>query len=508
MRKEIELKFEVTPRDLRKLRAARVLRRKPLTEENLVSVYFDTPKHTLARNDVTLRVRHNGDNRLQTIKSGGLASSFRRGEWEHEIKSDVPNLRQVRDTALEPLLTKKLKRRLKPVFETHIHRTSVPVRKNGTRIEVALDEGQVRAGQRSAPISELELELKRGKPGDIFKLAHEMGKLAPATLSLKSKSERGYDLIENKPAKAVGAEKIRLQRGMNTADAFRIIGRSILRQIAGNETAVRRSDSEGVHQMRVGLRRLRAAISLFAKLLGDQETERVKSGLKWLTGELAPARDLDVYMRNEIEPLRGDAPKRRGMKELIGALTLRRAAAFGKAKAAVESPRYRSLLLDTLQWLEIGNWAKHPRVYGHRPIERFAADILARRTKRTMKKAKKIRQLDTQQRHKLRIAAKKLRYASDFFGHLFAGRTPKKRLAGFKARLTDLQDCLGALNDIKVHQNLAPKLATGKPRAKAPRAQTFAAGVVYGREQSEIEPLLNAADKDARKFLHARPFWT
>jgi inorganic triphosphatase YgiF len=227
MRKEIELKFQMTPRDLRKLRTARVLRRKPLTEENLVSVYFDTPKHKLARNDVTLRVRHNGHNRLQTIKSGGLASSFRRGEWEHEIKRDVPNLRKARDTALEPLLTKKLKRRLKPVFETHIHRTSVPVRKNGTRIEVALDEGQVRAGQRSAPISELELELKRGKPGDIFKLAHEMGKLTPVTLSLKSKSERGYDLIENKPAKAVGAEKIRFQRGMNTADAFRIIGRSI-----------------------------------------------------------------------------------------------------------------------------------------------------------------------------------------------------------------------------------------------------------------------------------------
>ena len=87
MRKEIELKFQMTPRDLRKLRAARVLRRKPLKEENLVSVYFDTPKHTLARNDVTLRVRHNGDKRLQTIKSGGLAGSFRRGEWEHEIKS-------------------------------------------------------------------------------------------------------------------------------------------------------------------------------------------------------------------------------------------------------------------------------------------------------------------------------------------------------------------------------------------------------------------------------------
>ena len=175
MRKETELKFKVTPQDLRKLRGARVLRGKPPKEENLVSVYFDTPKHTLARNDVALRVRHNGAKRLQTIKSGGLAGSFRRGEWEHETKGDVPNLHKARDTALAPLLTKKLKRRLKPVFETHIHRTSVPVRKNGTLIEVALDEGQVRAGQRSAPISELELELKRGKTGDIFKLAHENG---------------------------------------------------------------------------------------------------------------------------------------------------------------------------------------------------------------------------------------------------------------------------------------------------------------------------------------------
>ena len=204
-----------------------------MKEENLVSVYFDTQKHALARNDVTLRVRHNGAKCLQTIKSGGLTGSFRRGEWEHETKGNVPNLRKARDTALALLLTKKLKRRLKPVFETHIHRTSVPVRKNGTRIEVALDEGQVRAGQRSAPISELELEPKRGKPGDIFKLAHEMGKLAPATLSLKSKSERGYDLIENHPAKAVGAEKIRVRRGMSTTDAFRTIGRSILRHIAG-----------------------------------------------------------------------------------------------------------------------------------------------------------------------------------------------------------------------------------------------------------------------------------
>jgi triphosphatase len=506
MGNEIELKFRVPPRELRKLNDARTLHRRPSKEDDLISVYFDTPTHKLARNDVTLRVRRRGDKFFQTIKSGGSNGSFRRGEWEHEIKGAVPNLREARGTPLALLLTKKLKRRLKPVFETHIHRIIVPICKNGSRIEMALDEGEVCAGRQSAPINELELELKHGKAGDLFKLAREMGKLAPATLSLKSKSERGYDLIEDAPAQAARAERILLRRGMSTMDAFRIIGRSVLRHIANNEAAVRRSDSEGVHRMRVGLRRLRAAISLFSKLFGDQGTERIKSELKWLTGELAPARDLDVYVRNEIEPLRSAALPRRGIKELAGALASRRDAAFRRARAAVESLRYRSLLLDTLQWLETGDWAKRARHYKHRPIERFAADILAQRTRKAIKKAKRIRQLDSRQRHKLRIAVKKLRYATDFFGPVFAGRTAKKRLPDFKARLTDLQDRLGALNDIKVHQKLAPKLVAGKPSAKG-RRQAFALGIVSDRELGEIEPLLRAAQKDARNFAQVRPFW-
>jgi triphosphatase len=177
-----------------------------------------------------------------------------------------------------------------------------------------------------------------------------------------------------------------------------------------------------------------------------------------------------------------------------------------KAKDAVDSPRYRSLLLDTLDWLENGDWAKRARAGGHRRVERFAANILTRRTKKTMKKGKKLRELDARQRHKLRIAIKKLRYASDFFENLFTGRKTAKRLADFKNRLKGLQDRLGALNDIAVHQKLAPTLATGETHTKG-REYTFAAGMVSGREQAEIGPLLKAAAIDARKFARARPFW-
>jgi CHAD domain-containing protein len=102
---------------------------------------------------------------------------------------------------------------------------------------------------------------------------------------------------------------------------------------------------------------------------------------------------------------------------------------------------------------------------------------------------------------------KKLRYASDFFGHLFGSQKARKRVSGFKACLTDLQDHLGALNDIAVHQKLGPKLVAGKSNTKV-RARAFAARIVSDREQSEIEPLLKVAGKDAQKFERIRPFWT
>ena len=78
-------------------------------EQDLASVYFDTPKHKLGRNGISLRIRRNGEKRLQTVKSQCADGSFRRGEWENEITGDVPDLRKVQGTALEPLLTKKLK---------------------------------------------------------------------------------------------------------------------------------------------------------------------------------------------------------------------------------------------------------------------------------------------------------------------------------------------------------------------------------------------------------------
>jgi inorganic triphosphatase YgiF len=510
MGSETELKFQVSPQDLKTLRVVHQLRPlddEPKKSEKLLSVYFDTAECRLRRKGISLRVRHIGDYRLQTIKTQTSGIPFSRGEWEHRIDSDVPDLRLARGAPLAPLRNKNLSSKLVPLFATHVHRVTRSLREGGSRIEMALDQGVVRAGRKAQPISEVELELKRGKVADLFKLAKVIEGLVPAKLAFKSKSERGYDLVAGATGRSSPAEEIKLEAGMSAGKAFQAIGRSILRHLTENESAVREGDSEGVHQMRVGLRKLRAAIAIFSELLNDKQTKAIKGELIWVTNELGPARDLDVYIKTTVEPLEKLRPRKRGLREFGDDLVSRRKAAFKKTKDAVDSPRFRSLILDTLQWIEAGDWLKHSRVCGGRPIGRFAADSIARQRKKVLKKQKGMAEFDSLQLHKLRIKFKKLRYSCDFFWSLCAGRKMKRHLKRFKDCLSDLQDNLGALNDICVHQKLATALVSGRKPRRRP-ARDFAAGVVSGREQSEIQPLLRAAGKTARKLAQMRPFLT
>jgi CHAD domain-containing protein len=258
--------------------------------------------------------------------------------------------------------------------------------------------------------------------------------------------------------------------------------------------------------MRVGLRRLRAAMAVFSDLLDDEESARIKAELKWLTAELSPARDLDVYVTGNIKPLQRSLPDRRGLDALRSDLEARRAGSFKRARRAVESPRYRTLLLDTLAWIEGGFWTTTDdeliAALRRRKAGDFARDELARRVGKVARKADKLAKLDARRRHKLRIAIKKLRYAAEFFASLFGRRKAHKRLRRFERQLENLQDCLGALNDIAVHEKLA-----GKVVGRGRRQRAFAIGLVSGREQSRVAPLRDAAEQAAGRFGAVRPFW-
>jgi CHAD domain-containing protein len=294
---------------------------------------------------------------------------------------------------------------------------------------------------------------------------------------------------------------------MSTGAAFRAIALGCLRHLAANEPAVRDQDAEGVHQMRVGLRRLRAAIAVFADLLDDDETARIKAELKWITGELGPARDLDVYVTGNIKPLQRTLPAKRHLESLRGDLETSRKGAFDRAAKAVLSARYRALVLDTLAWIEGGAWTTSDdeltKARRRRKARDFAREELARRLKKVSKRAKRLAKLDARRRHKLRIGIKKLRYAAGFFTSLFSGRKAQRRLRRFARGLKQLQDRLGALNDIAVHERLAGRYVGARGR----RQRAFAIGLVSGREQSRVEPLREAAASAADRFAQVRPFW-
>ena len=506
---ETEIKFEVSPGDLQKLAASRSLRPSDgqlVEHRHLVSTYFDTPEHLLRRNGISLRIRQAGKKRIQTIKSAANGVAVARGEWERRIDGNEPELRAARGTPLPRLLSKRLKRNLDAVFSTHVHRTLVPLRLGNSRVELALDEGHIRAGLYSSPLAEVELELKNGSIGDLFKTARTVAQLVPARLALKAKSQQGYDLITDQPTASVPAAKIVLPAKATLATAFQAVGRSTLHHIAANESAVLAGLPEGIHQMRVGVRRLRAAIWVFSDLLRCKQTESIRTDLKWLAGKLGSVRDLDVFLATQVKRLETADPPIAGLGDLVAELDYRRAVAAEAAKAAVASSRYRLLILDALAWIEDGAWLKLRPELRNRRIKPFAADLFDRRIAKARKRARNIGKLGVHARHKLRIAMKKLRYSIYFFESLFGGHASKKALAGFKECLGSLQDNLGALNDIAVHQRLVTRLRSDIENRKS-EPVAFAAGAVVGTERGEAEKLITAAEKAARKLRRAKDFW-
>jgi inorganic triphosphatase YgiF len=506
---ETEIKFEVSPGDLQKLAVSRSLQPSDgqlVRHRHLISTYFDTPKHTLKRHGISLRVRQAGKKRIQTIKTAPNGVTVERGEWEKRIDGNEPDLRAARGTPLHRLISKRLRRKLDAVFATHVHRTLVPLRPGNSRVELALDEGHIRAGLYSTPLAEVELELKSGAISDLFKTARTVAQLVPARLALKAKSEQGYDLIGDHPMAAVSGSRIELPRKATLGAAFQMVGRSVLHHIAANEPAVLAGLPDGVHQMRVGVRRLRAAIWVFSDLLRSQQTEGIRRDLKWLAGKLGPVRDFDVFLSTQVKRLESADPPVAGLADLVAELEYRRTVAAEGAKAAISSARYRLLILNALEWIEDGAWLRKRSMHRDQPATLFAAQLFDRRIAKAKKRARDIAELNVHDRHKLRIAMKKLRYSIYFFESLFAGNAATKVLAHYKTALAGLQDNLGALNDIAVHQRLVTRLQADIAVRKS-QPVAFAAGAVFGTERSETEKLLAAAEKAARKLRHAGEFW-
>ncbi|MDW5377298.1 CYTH domain-containing protein [Halomonas sp. HP20-15] len=196
MAKEIELKLALGQSGAQRLAAHPRLAGLSARHETLTNTYYDTPDGELERHRVALRLRRTPQRILQTLKtagegSGGLSS---RGEWEWPVSEHVLDLAGLEALAPMQALGRDVLLALEPRFATDFARTSWLVEDAETAIEVALDQGEIRAGSHRVAIDELELELKRGAPSVLWRFAETLAEEVALRPANASKAARGAAL--------------------------------------------------------------------------------------------------------------------------------------------------------------------------------------------------------------------------------------------------------------------------------------------------------------------------
>ncbi|WP_119272288.1 CYTH and CHAD domain-containing protein [Taklimakanibacter deserti] len=510
MAQEIELKFLIESGGLPMLDALPVigkrLRRTP--RKHIETTYFDTSDRRFTDNGFALRVRKQDKNALLSIKQAG-SLGLGREEWERPITGDEPNAHDMSDSPAASLLQGNgSDAQLSPLYTVAVDRASFLVKEGSAQIEIAVDRGEIKRNGAELPVCELELELKKGDPRQLFALAQRFIDKAPLRLSLVSKGDRGDRLVDGSWGRPVGASTPKLNATMTAAQAFRTICHSCLYDFMLNEPAVEEDgDIEGVHRARIAVRRLRAALTLFRPMVDDRDFDRLRRELNWLSDLLGAARDLDVMQVETFEPQvhAGSAPL--GATSLLAEVGKRRKEARRTLQAALHSDRMRKLLFDLVRWLDHGEW--QARAEAQDPVLTRANELLARRFKQLRQRARHLTEADAKTRHRIRITAKKLRYMSEFFDNLVVGGKRRSRYRTLVRSLERIQAALGEMQDGEARaqflQTLVTNMAGDEPASRA-AITAFAAGVFTAVERPKEKKLLRKAEKAFAKIAETKPF--
>lgn len=498
---EVELKLDVAAEHLNGLKRHPLLNKRSSRKEEVVSIYLDTKDRVFRRHGLSFRLRRKGGELLQAIK-GPYRGILNRSERETLVIRNGSDSRRAVDAFLGDL-DQNLPTALKPIFTTKVNREIYQI----GGIELCLDKGEIIAGRRSSPIAEIELELASGDRRKLFALARQIAAIIPAEISVRSKSDRGYDFVDGIKARAVVAQVPVLPRFPTIAEAFQIICGECLHQLISNLAGVRARTPEAVHQARVALRRLDAAVRIFSDIQSEKAV-KVADELKWIGDELAGARELDVFMTDFLGPFRSKQPKDLHLAKTCRACDQLREKSYERANAALSSQRFRRFLIDVAEWIETGSEEKaRLRAKG----EPSAKDTISRTLSkiwRKMRAARRIDELDLRRLHKLRLRAKRMRYTIEFTRGLY--EVSPKRVEGMLKQLGKLQTALGKLNDMASARAIVKRIAVeAKPSAKSGQLK-IASGLttIAGDQERQTSKQLRKAAKAFEKLENLKPFWT
>lgn len=457
-----------------------------------VSIYHDTADDRLWRKGFTLRLRRKKDGHELTLKRDG-AGELVRGEWAAMLEAPVPDPGRLPAGAPRGELGVILPEEMTERHRTVVTRTKKVVELGGAVLECSLDIGRIEGGGGRTDVGELELELLKGAPRGVLAAADMLLGKRRLSLEPRSKAARGMELAWGTPPAWRKARKPELTDRDTVDQAIaRILGETASQIMANLPAAADGSDPEGVHQLRVALRRLRSAFKVFGKAIG-READLLDDRAKPLLKTLGPARDLDVFLTETLPPVAGAHPGARGLRLLTEAAEAGQQAAYRDVRKLCADPAFSRLIVRVMLLAEDMAGAAD----AGEPLRDFADRVLSKRFRKARKKGKGFADMPTPQRHEVRIAVKKFRYAVDFFQALY----PDDRVGPFREALRDFQDDLGRMNDATVAETLSEDLAAGD-------AETMVGAALvkgwYAHRLKAVEPHMVAAWDALRD---ARPFW-
>ena len=461
--KETELKLALPSADpsrlLECLVKTRTLARRAAIHLDLHNIYYDSPEQRLRQSRIALRLRRvgnagNGEGRwLQTLKIGGQGDSAlsQRGEWEVAVTGPQLSYQALQDTPWTEFDPHGyVFRSLKPCFTTRFARTSwVLSRRDGTRIEVSLDLGNIVNGRESTPICELELELLAGQPDALFAVALDLSRTLAVLPLNASKSERGYRLGQDETPHATYAKPPWLNAEMDISAA----AQRVLREMFGQFTAnlyrlLLSSEPEAVHQARIGWRRFKSSLRLFKPALNPQGRPSWQD-LQDLLLRLGALRNIDVARLDTLPALadvykEGDKLRQQHWQTMVKTLEHASQLQLVAVRDALRLPAVGTCLLLIAQWLESlsgTNQADQTVIHLSESLARFAK----RRTGRLHLQLQHICQLEGQENaHQVRLLAKRLRYNIESLRTLL----PKKIRLAEREQAMQLQDRIGVQRDV------------------------------------------------------------
>lgn len=498
---EIELKLRLDPADLDRFRRDPLIHRSKrgrAVSKNLLAVYFDTDGLDLKSRKMAFRIRQEGSDRIQTVKgAAGGAGLQRRREHNAPTSSQELDISLIADMVLrDDIATLTRKSPLRPVFTTDIRRTAWMLDLEGGAVELALDVGRIDSCGRSVEVCEAELELKGGTPQALLEFAAELAERYTCHVGEESKAARGYALFLQSNPKPRKAEKVVLKPEVSAWSALGRLVEEGTSQVLGNDAVILDGTHiGGVHQSRVAVRRIRAALAGFRTILPDEIRKPLSRELQRQQGALGPARDWDVFLHETLEPLsaRRDAPK--ALKAFVERARTARDRSYKKAHKALRSPRYGRLQIALVRF----PYLPEPLAARGLSIGTIARRLLDDRLTVVRTAAgEDPTSLPEEALHALRIDIKKFRYAIEFFESLYGSNDVKP----WRSASKKLQECLGGLNDAVVHAALVDAMdAPDRPVPKSVRRY------IAEHNRKKVKAGLSDLAGKWMVFQRLTPFW-